>query len=107
MILNILQLLLTLIIFIGVKYLVWYVTEEHKIPLFLEYLPYTCYTCLGFWSLTAIFLASGLITHLWITMGVGLVLTALDAIAQKVDQKNKTVNADDFRVKPINEIINI
>lgn len=91
MIINIFQLILTLVTFIGVKYLVWYVTEEHKIPLFLEYMPYTCYTCLGFWTLTSIFLASGFITHLWITMGVGLALTVLDAIAQKVNQRNKTV----------------
>lgn len=96
MILNIFQILLTIATFVGVKYIAYKVTDEYEIPMFLRYKPYICYTCLGFWSLMSIFLTFGFILHLWITMGVGMTLTALDAIAQKIHQKNNTVKIEDI-----------
>lgn len=99
MILNILQLLLTLVIFIGVKYLVWYVTEGRPcIPRFLEYAPWSCRLCLGFWLPMAIFLSSGIIANLWITMAVGVLLTILDTIAFKIHIKNNTVSTKDIEI---------
>lgn len=96
MILNIFQLILTLVIFIGVKYGAYKVIDDMKIPVFMEYMPYTCYTCLNFWLQTGIYLSLGLICGMYVTMGVGMVLNILDTIAQKVHQKNNTVSAYDF-----------
>ena len=91
MIFNIFQLILTLVIFIAVKYGTWKVTEDMMIPAFLEYMPYTCYTCLNFWLQTAFYLSIGMICGMYITMGVGLALNILDTIAQKVHQRNNTI----------------
>lgn len=91
MIFNLLQIILTLVIFFTVKFLCWKITDEWGLPMWLRYKPYICYLCLGFWSLTAFYLVSGLILHLWVTMAVGVVLTILDAIAQVVHQKNNTI----------------
>ena len=110
MIHNVLQTILVLIIFIITKYLAWKVTEEDKVPEFLHYEPYICYKCLSFWTLMALFAACGLLFHLWVTMAVGAILTALDTIAVVIDQKNKTVKIDDFEPHDIltnDEPINI
>ena len=74
----------------------WKVTEEDRVPMFLHYMPYICYKCLSFWSLMALFVASGLLCHLWITMTVGMILTALDTIAYIIHEKNNTISVKDF-----------
>ena len=91
MIFNLIQIIITMVVFFTVKFLVWKITDEWGLPMWLQYKPYICYLCLGFWSLLAIYLTSGLILHMWITMAVGVVLTILDAIAQVVNQKNNTI----------------
>lgn len=96
MIYNVLQTLLVIAIFIVVKYGAWKVTEEDRVPMFLHYMPYICYKCLSFWSLMALFVACGLLCHLWITMAVGTILTALDTIAYIIYEKNNTVKLEDF-----------
>lgn len=97
MIFNIFQLILTLVIFICVKYLVWKVTDDKPcIPRFLEYAPYSCSICLNFWLQAGIYLSIGLICGMYITMGVGMALDILDTVAQKVHQKNNTMSAYDF-----------
>lgn len=98
MIFNLLQLLLVLNIFFGVKYLAWKITDEWEPPLWLRYKPWECYKCLSFWSLTALYLVCGLILQMWIAMGVGLGLTVLDVIAVMIDQKNKTVKINDSSI---------
>lgn len=90
MIVNILQTILVLIIFFPTKWLCYKITEEWMLPEWLRYEPYECRKCLSFWSLTALFLSSGLLCHLWITMAVGLILTVLDTVAVIIDQKKKT-----------------
>lgn len=81
-----------LVIFFDAKWFAYYITEKNnKIPTWLHYEPYVCYKCLGFWLLIALFLTCGLILHLWITMGVGLLITALDTIALHLHIKNNTV----------------
>ena len=94
MIYNVFQTLLVIIIFIVVKYLAWKVTEEDRVPEFLHYEPYICFKCLSFWSLMALFIACGLLCHLWITMAVGTILTILDTIAYIIHEKNNTVKID-------------
>ena len=96
MIYNVFQILLVIAIFIVVKYGAWKVTEEDRVPIFLHYMPYICYKCLSFWSLMALFVACGLLCHLWITMAVGTILTALDTIAYIIHEKNNTISVKDL-----------
>ena len=96
MITNLLQVLLVFIVFFPTKYIIWKITEEDKVPMFLHYMPYICYKCCSFWALTSIYLTLGLILQLWIAMGVGLALTALDTVAYIIHQKNNTVKLEDF-----------
>lgn len=91
MIINTIQVILVLVIFIVVKYAAWRITEEDRVPQFLHYEPYICFKCLSFWSLMALFVACGLLYHLWITMAVGAILTILDTIAYIVYEKNNTI----------------
>ena len=88
---GLIELLIVLVIFLDVKYITFKITEEDKIPQFLHYEPYVCYRCLSFWTMAALFLVSGLILNLWITMFVGLALTILDTIALSIHIKNNTV----------------
>ena len=94
MFINILQLILVLVTFIVIKLGAWYVTEKGRIPEFLHYEPYICYRCLGFWLLTALYMASGLVCHLWLMMSVGMLITILDTIALTIHIKNNTVKID-------------
>ena len=96
MLYNIMQTVLVLVIFITIKYGAWKVTEEDRIPMFLHYMPYICYKCLSFWSLMALFVACGLLCHLWITMAVGGILTILDTIAYIIHEKNNTISVKDL-----------
>lgn len=91
MIINTIQVILVLVIFIVVKYAAWRITEEDRVPQFLHYEPYICFKCLSFWSLMALFVACGLLYHLWITMAVGAILTILDTIAYMIHEKNNTI----------------
>ena len=95
MIFNLLQLMLVLNIFFGVKRIAWKITDEWEPPIWLRYRPWECYKCLSFWSLTALYLVCGLILQLWIAMGVGLAITVLDTIAYIIEQRNKTVKIED------------
>lgn len=88
---NILQVILVLVIFFPTKYLTWKITEVWGLPTWLNYKPWNCNLCLTFWSLLALFIACGLLCHLWITMAVGGLITVLNAIAMYINQKNKTV----------------
>lgn len=98
MVLNILQLLLVLVIFLPIKWMCYKITEVWGLPTFLDYKPWKCRKCLSFWTLVAFYLCSGLMFKLWITMGVGLVLTVLDTIAVIIDQKNKTIKIEDYEM---------
>ena len=98
MIINTIQVILVLVIFIVVKYAAWRITEEDRVPQFLHYEPYICFKCLSFWSLMALFIACGLLCHLWITMAVGTILTILDTIAYIIHQKNNTISVEDLEI---------
>lgn len=88
---NLLQVILILALFIPVRYIAYQVTEVWGLPVWLNYKPWNCKLCLTFWSLLAVYLAVGLIFKLWITLGGGIALAILNAVAMYIDQKNKTI----------------
>lgn len=88
---TVLQVLLVLTLFIPVRWLTYQITEVWGLPVWLNYRPWSCNLCLTFWSLLAVYLTVGFAFQLWITMGAGLALTVLNAIAMYVDQKNRTI----------------
>ena len=96
MIIKILQIILIFTIFILDRYLVdkW-VNQEHY-PKWLDYQPFNCSVCCTFWSLLVIYLTVGLVFNLWWTMIGGMILAVLNAIAMKIDQKNKTIKIEDY-----------
>lgn len=91
---NIVQTVMVIVIFVAVKYAAWKVTEENRVPQWLHYMPYICFKCLGFWSLTAIYIACGFLCDLWITMGVGVLLTLLDTIALHQHEKSHMIKIE-------------
>lgn len=96
MFIEILQVILIFALFIPIKWICYKITEEWGLPTFLNYMPYSCYKCLSFWSLMAIYISIGLVFRLYITMAVGAILTILDVIAVIVDQKKKTIRIEDL-----------
>ena len=91
-----LQFLGIFIVFFATSYATWYVTEKELVPQFLNYKPFSCQTCLTFWSLVAIYLGMGITFKLWICLIGGLVLAVLNAIAMVVHQKRNTISINDF-----------
>lgn len=91
MFIQILQVILILAVFLPVKWLTYRITDVWGLPIWLDYKPFSCYLCLTFWSLLAVYLAVGLILQFFITMIGGIVLTVLNAAAMWYDQKQKTI----------------
>lgn len=91
MFIQVLQVILILAIFLPVKWLTYQITDVWGLPAWLSYKPFSCYLCLTFWSLLAVYLTVGLIFQAYITMIGGIILTVLNAIAMWYDQKNKTI----------------
>ena len=91
MIIKILQIILIFTIFILDRYLVDKWVNQKNYPKWLDYAPLNCNVCCTFWSLLAIYLVIGLVFQWWWTMIGGMILTVLNAIAMKIDQKNKTI----------------
>lgn len=87
-------LIIILAIFISVKWGIYKLIEMNYIPIWLNYKPYICEMCFGFWSLTSIFLALVFIVHPLFV--VGNVLTILDTVAHYIHIKNNTINSDDY-----------
>lgn len=96
MFIQILQVVAVLALFFPVKWLCWKITEVWGLPEWLRYKPWECRKCLSFWLLMTLFICSGVLCHLWITMAVGAILTILDTIAVIIDQKNKTIKIEDI-----------
>lgn len=87
----ILQVILVLALFIPVKWLTYNITEKWGLPEWLDYKPFSCYLCLTFWSLMAVYLTVGLVFKTYVTLGTGVLLTVLNAVAMYIDQKNRTI----------------
>lgn len=90
------QFILVLAIFLVVSYAAWYMTEKDKVPEYLNYKPFSCRICATTWSLAAVYIALGISFKWWVLLIVGLIVTALNAIALVVNQKNKTINIEDY-----------
>lgn len=91
----IVQLILTIIIFLLTKYVAYIITSK-GLPIFLDYMPYTCYKCLGFWLLLFIYINSYIIFETTYMSILGVILTILDVIAQTVDEKDNTISVKNY-----------
>lgn len=96
MIIKILQIILIFTIFILDRYVVDKWVNQKNYPKWLDYQPLNCQMCCTFWSLIVIYLVIGLVFQWWWTMIGGMALAVLNAIAMKIDQKNKTIKVEDY-----------
>ena len=88
---NILQVILILAVFLPTKYLVYKWTNQENYPSWLDYKPFNCELCCTFWTLLSLYLAIGFLFSLYITLIGGIVLTILNAIAMYINQRQKTI----------------
>lgn len=91
---EIILLIVIIYIFLLVKWGVYKLIDGGHIPEWLNYKPYICEMCLGFWSLSSIYLALALIFNYLFFLGN--ILTILDTIAQYVHIKNNTIKSEDY-----------
>ena len=95
---SVIEVLMALIIWLLVIFVAYYLTEVKPLPKWLQFPPFQCHVCLTFWSNLAVFLTIGLAMSLWHFLVAGLILTVLAAISMKIDQKKKTVKAEDIEI---------
>lgn len=88
------QLLAMLFIFLATKLFTYQLTNVWGLPKWLQYKPFVCEICLCFWTLVAIYTTLLIIGYNWLGIS-GLIMAVLNAIAMKIDQKNKTVKIED------------
>ena len=88
------QLLAMLLIFLATRLFTYQLTNVWGLPKWLQYKPFICEICLCFWTLVAIYTPLLIIGYNWLGIS-GLIMAALNAIAMKVDQKNKTVKIEE------------
>lgn len=69
--------------------------EEYK-PDWLNYKPFNCKICLTFWTLIVIYVTIGLTLNLNLFLWGGIIFAAANALAMKIDEKNKTISIDDY-----------
>ncbi len=91
------QLLAMLVIFIATKYLTYNITEVWRLPKWLQYKPFSCNTCLTFWTLVGIYTTILIIGYTWTGIS-GLILAVLNAIAMYIDQRNKTIDVNQYHL---------
>lgn len=94
----ILQILVTFIIFFLTAFVSWLTTEKWTMPHWLQYQPFSCRICQNFWLNVFAYVGIYLIYGWKITLILGLILTVLNTIAQKVDQKQKTVDINTYKL---------
>lgn len=91
------QILAIAVIFIIVMWWAYMQTERWGLPSFLQFKPFSCRTCLTFWTLIAAYTTTLLIGMTYTAIG-GYILAILNAIAMKVDQKQKTVDVNNYHI---------
>ena len=91
---EIILLILIISIFFGTKFGIYKLIECGQVPVWLNYKPYICEICFGFWSLSSIYIALALIFNY--LFFIGNILTILDTIAHYIDIKNNTYKSDDY-----------
>ena len=88
------QILAIAVIYLFVMWWAHMQTERWGLPSFLQFRPFICKTCLSFWTLIAAYTTALLIGMPYTAIG-GYILAILNAIAMKVDQRNKTIKIDE------------
>lgn len=91
------QILAIAVIFLIVMWWAYMQTERWGLPSFLQFKPFSCRTCLTFWTLIAAYTTTLLIGMTYTAIG-GYILAILNAIAMKVDQKQKTVDVNNYHI---------
>lgn len=86
---DILIVAITVAVYFTLKYFNHLMIEKGKIPKFLDYRPFNCELCSTFWYSLGVFLTLGLTVD-WVFL-IGVILAAMDAAAQKIEEKNKTI----------------
>lgn len=90
MILKILDIVIVISVFAVCKYIVWWWTEGQKTyPEWLDYKPWCCRKCLGFWFPMAVYAAIWWIFNMPMVMILGGILTILDTIAYAIDENKR------------------
>lgn len=85
------EFVLMLVIFFTVNYGVYWLTEVHGMPEWLQYKPWVCRLCLTFWTLIGIYTAIWLgLACLYTAIG-GYMIASMNALAMWIDQRNKTI----------------
>lgn len=85
-----LEILVSVVLFFSLKYIVYYITERIiPFPAWLDYRPYVCGKCLGFWLPLGVYLSIFYVTGNIMVPALGITLTVLDTIAKIIDEKNK------------------
>lgn len=93
-----LQILALFIIAVAVISFAYWFTEgrgEFK-PEWLNYKPFNCKVCLTFWTLIVIYVTIGLTLNLNLFLWGGIIFAAANALAMKIDEKNKTISIDEY-----------
>lgn len=92
------QIVAILVIYLIVMWYAHMQTERWGLPTFLQFKPFICKTCLSFWTLIAAYTTTLLIGMIYTAIG-GYILAILNAIAMKVDQKNKTIDVNSYHLE--------
>lgn len=74
-----------------VKYISYNLVATNKIPSFINHLPFSCLVCFQTWSLFIGYLSIFYISNNWFILIIGTLLTAMNAVAMKIDQERKTI----------------
>lgn len=83
-------------IFFVVSHEAYYFIEVKGMPSWLNYRPFSCRLCFTFWTLITIY-TTFLLSFQCLYLGIGgIILAILNAIAMKIDQKNRTVKIEDM-----------
>ena len=84
-----------LIIFFGIKWLIFQFTDKKGLPDFLQYKPFVCYKCCSFWVLNFIYGVAIWITGEWGFL-IGNGLAFLDGLAKFIDEKYNIIDIKDI-----------
>ena len=97
MTLIILDIIIALLVFLATNYGAFLLFEKSSWPpKFLSYKPFSCQTCFTFWTQIGIAVALALV-EIPIAAVILAALAVLNAIARKIDEKEKTININDFK----------
>lgn len=87
------EVLVGIALFLLINYLTYYLTENDKLPDWLDYKPFNCRKCLFTWASLMVFGVIGLITSFTYpyVFGFGIGLSILNAIALIYNDKKQFI----------------